>query len=455
VPEIDPILSAMRRSQILRLCLVGVLTLVLLIPIVMISGLVTERQARRESAVKEVSSKWGDAQAITGPALVLPFIVHRSETSAAGEKIVHDQTRYATFLPKQLGVEGKIEAESRYRGIFSIPVYTANLSMQGEFAQPDLAELGIESSSVLWNRAHLALAISDVRAIREQSVVSWNDKQFSFIPGSGGFLENAPGVHAQVEADSAKSSYRFSFPISLNGSLSFNLAPFAEQTVTHITSNSPSPNFQGNWLPVERRVSDSGFEATWRIPYLGRNYPQSWVSDGDVRKAIDASRFGVELSDVVDHYRMADRSVKYAGLFILLTFASIWLIEVLAKVRVHPIQYLMLGAGLCVFYLLELSLSEHIGFGVAYAIACTSIIGMTAVYSRVIFPNERRSAVVATCVAALYGYLFVLLTNEDYALLIGSIGLFVILAGIMYVTRRVDWYANGKEATSPTGVPRD
>src|SRR5215831_12365717 len=141
MPEVDSILSALRRSQMLRLCLVAVLTVVLLIPIQMISGLVTERQARRDSAVKEVSSKWGDAQAITGPALVLPFIVHRLETSAAGEKIVRDETRYATFLPKRLGVEGKIQAESRNRGIFSIPVYTVNLSMQGEFAQPDLAEL--------------------------------------------------------------------------------------------------------------------------------------------------------------------------------------------------------------------------------------------------------------------------------------------------------------------------
>ena len=443
MPEMDSIFSALRRSQMLRLCLVGVLTIVLLIPIEMISGLVTERQERRDSAVKEVSSKWGDAQAITGPALVLPFVIHRVETAASGEKVVRDETRYATFLPKRLGVEGKIEAESRNRGIFSIPVYTVNLSMQGEFAQPDLAELNIEPSSILWNRAQLALGISDVRAIREQSTVSWNDKQSSFVPGSG-FLENSPGIHAPVEADPTKPAFRFSFPISLNGSRSFNLTPFAEQTVTHITSNSPNPNFQGNWLPVERKVSDSGFDATWRISYLGRNYPQSWRSDGDVRKAIEASRFGVELTDSVDHYRMADRSVKYASLFILLTFASIWLIEVLAKVRVHPIQYLMLGAGLCVFYLLELSLSEHIAFAVAYAIACLSIIGMTAVYSRVIFPNERRSAVVATCVTALYGYLFVLLTNEDYALLIGSIGLFVILAGIMYATRRVDWYVNGK-----------
>ena len=450
MPEIDSIFSRMRQSQVLRLCLVGILTLVLQIPIFMISGLVTERQARRETAVQEVSSKWGGAQAITGPALVLPFVVHRPETSVSGEKTIHDETGYSVFLPKRLGVDGRIEAEFRNRGIFSIPVYSVKLAIEGEFTQPEFAQLGIDPSSVLWNRAYIALGISDVRAIREQSSISWNDRQFSFVPGSGGFLNNEPGVHASIEADPTKPAFRFSFPVSLNGSQSFNLAPFAEQTVTHITSNSRSPNFQGSWLPTQRTVSDSGFDATWRISYLGRNYPQSWVSGADVRKAIDASRFGIELSDSVDHYRMADRSVKYAGLYILLTFAAIWLIEVLSRVRVHPIQYLMLGASLCVFYLLELSLSEHIAFPFAYAIACTSVIGMTALYSRVIFPNDRRGSVVAGCVTALYGYLFVVLTNEDNALLIGSIGLFVILAAIMYLTRRVDWYANDGGTTYTT-----
>jgi inner membrane protein len=197
--------------------------------------------------------------------------------------------------------------------------------------------------------------------------------------GSGGFLNNEPGIHAPVKAEPTEQAFRFSFPVSLNGSEAFNLVPFAEQTEVHLTSNSRSPNFQGNWLPAARTVSDSGFDATWKIPYLGRNYPQSWLSGADMSKAIDNSRFGVEVSDSVDHYRMADRSVKYAGLYILLTFAAIWLIEVLSSVRVHPIQYLMLGAALCVFYLLELSLSEHIAFPLAYAIACTSIIGMTAI----------------------------------------------------------------------------
>src|SRR5262249_8441356 len=171
-------------------------------------------------------------------------------------------------------------------------------------------------------------------------------------------------------------------------------------------------------------------------PLLGRNYPQAWIG-ASMREAIEASRFGVDLVDPVDHYRMADRSVKYAGLFILLTFAAVWLIEVLAGMRVHPIQYLLLGSALCVFYLLELSLSEHLGFLVAYAIACTSVIAMVVAYCTVILRRRSRALVVGTGVALLYAYLYTLLVNEDYALLAGSIGLFAILGAIMYATRHV------------------
>jgi inner membrane protein len=284
--------------------------------------------------------------------------------------------------------------------------------MEGEIAQPNIADLGIDPDAIAWDHAYVAVGISDVRAIREQSTLTFNEAKSDFTPGSGGLLEGAPGVHAAVTSDAAKSGFRFSFPLSLNGSLSFRLTPFAEQTSLRLTSNSGNPNFQGNWLPTERNISVDGFDALWRISYLGRNYPQSWLSgSASVLKDIEASRFGVELTDPVDQYRMADRSVKYAGLFILLTFASMWLIEVLASVRVHPIQYLMVGAALCVFYLLELSLSEHIQFPVAYAVACLSVILMIAAYSRAIFRQGRRSASVAVGVASLYGYLFVLLTN--------------------------------------------
>jgi inner membrane protein len=332
-----------------------------------------------------------------------------------------------------------------------VPVYRLDLTVEGEFAHPGFSDLGIEPTAVAWERAHLAIGISDVRAIQAATAVSWNDKPASFLPGTGDFTDAGAGVHAVVDVTDAGRRFKFSFPLSLNGSLGVYLTPFGESTVVDLESDYGHPSFQGNWLPAERTVTGSSFQARWSIPFLGRDYPQAWSAGTAMREAIDGSRFGVDLVNPVDHYRMAERSVKYAGLFVLLTFASVWLTEVLAGVRVHPIQYLMLGGALCLFYLLELSLSEHLGFPLAYAIASISVIAMVAAYCAVVLQRMTRALVVAVGVALLYAYLYILLRNEDYALLIGSVGLFVILTAIMYVTRRVDWYVVGARPPKPSG----
>ena len=446
--SVEQLASSIRGSQVLRLLSVGFLALLLQIPIGMIGRLVSERQERRQGAVAEVSSKWGHTQAITGPVLVVPYTHRWTETPAGGQQITRTETRNAIFLPERLEARGELDSEIRNRGIFSIPVYQLGLTVEGEFARPSFSELGVEPAAIAWERAHLAVGISDARAIQEETAVSWNDKQVSFRPGTGAFTDAGTGIHATVGVADAMERFKFSFPLSLNGSVGVYLTPFGQNTLVELQSDFGHPSFQGNWLPAERSVSDAAFRAKWSIPFLGRNYPQAWRGEVAMREAIDGSRFGVELVNPVDHYRMAERSVKYAGLFILLTFATVWLIEVLAGVRVHPIQYLMLGGALCLFYLLELSLSEHLGFPVAYAIASVSVIGMIGAYSVVVLHSVGRALVVGAGVALLFSYLYILLMNEDYALLIGSVGLFVILAAIMYATRRVDWYAVGARASA-------
>jgi inner membrane protein len=415
----------------------------------MIGGLVAERQERRQAAVTEVSSKWGNVQSIIGPVLIVPYTYRSTETSASGLQITRTETRNAIFLPEQLRVRGSIDAELRHRGIFSIPVYKVGLTLEGEFTRPSFAELGLEPAGVAWERAQLAIGISDARAIQQETAVTWNGKPVSFLPGTGAFTDGGTGIHAVVGLANGGQRAQFSFPLSLNGSLGVYLTPFAQNTIVELQSNYGHPSFQGNWLPVERSVSDAAFRAKWSIPFLGRNYPQAWKAEVGMRKEIDGSRFGVELVNPVDHYRMAERSVKYAGLFILLTFATLWLIEVLAGVRVHPIQYLLLGGALCLFYLLELSLSEHLGFPLAYTVASFSVVALVAGYSVVVLHHIRRALFVIAVVSLLYAYLYILLMNEDYALLIGSVGLFLILAAIMYATRRVDWYAVGTRSPAP------
>jgi inner membrane protein len=445
--SVERLVSSIRSSQMLRLFSVGLLALLLQIPIAMIGGLVAERQQRRQAAVTEVSSKWGNVQSIIGPALIVPYAYRWTEASANGLQITRSETRHAIFLPQQLRIRGSINSELRHRGIFSIPVYKVGLTLEGEFTRPSFSELGLEPAAIAWERAQLAIGISDARAIQQETAVTWNGKPFSFLPGTGAFTDGGTGIHAVVGLTNGVQRVQFSFPLSLNGSIGVYLTPFAQNTTVELQSNYGHPSFQGNWLPVERSVSDAAFQAKWSIPFLGRNYPQAWKAELGMRKEIDSSRFGVELVNPVDHYRMAERSVKYAGLFILLTFATLWLIEVLAGVRVHPIQYLILGGALCLFYLLELSLSEHIGFPLAYSLASIAVVSLVAGYSVVILQDIMRALFVVGVVFLLYAYLYILLMNEDYALLIGSVGLFLILAAIMYATRRVDWYAVG--ARSP------
>ncbi len=449
--SVERLTSLIRNSQMLRLLLVGFLAVLLQIPIVMIAGLVSERQGRRQEAVAEVSSKWGNAQIITGPALVVPYTYRGTEFATGGQEITRSETRSAIFLPEKLHTRGSIDSEIRNRGIFSVPVYRLGLTVEGEFARPSFSELGVEPSTIGWDRAYLAVGISDTRAIQEETAVSWNDQKVSFLPGTGAFTDGGMGIHAVVGVADAMQRFKFSFPLLLNGSLSIYLTPFGQHSVVELQSDYSHPSFHGNWLPVERSVSADTFQAKWSIPFLGRSYPQAWRAGAEMGEAIDGSRFGVELVNLVDHYRMAERSVKYAGLFILLTFATVWLIEVLAGVRVHPIQYLILGGALCLFYLLELSLSEHVGFPLAYAMASISVIGMVTAYSSAVLHRMRLALLVTAGVALLYVYLYILLMNEDFALLIGSVGLFAILAVIMYVTRRVDWYSVGARPPALSG----
>ncbi len=443
---IDQVSTRMRSSQVLRLLTVGVLVLLLQIPIAMIGGQVSEREMRGIEAIEEVSSKWGNEQIVSGPVLVVPFTYRWTEANREGLPIVRTEPRAAYFLPDSLAVRGTVNTELRQRGIFSVPVYKADLRLSGRFSRPDFSSLALEPAAIAWDRAHLVVGISDTRAIQQETAVSWNGAPVTFVPGTGGFTDAGSGIHAVVGIDAATQAFDFSLPLALNGSRGAYFTPFGQNTVVELESNYPHPSFQGNWLPNDRTVSNDGFAARWSIPFLGRSFPQAWASEDDREADIGKSRFGVEFLNPVDHYRMAERSVKYASLFILLTFATLWLFEVRAGVRVHPIQFLMLGGALCLFYLLLLSLSEHMPFVLAYVLANVSVVGMVAAYGVVVLKGISRALAVGLGVAVLYGYLFVLLVNEDYALLMGSIGLFLILALIMYATRRVDWYGTAARA---------
>jgi inner membrane protein len=438
---LDRTATGLRTSPLLRLITMGALTLVLLIPMEWISALVHERMYRRAEAIDEVSSKWGRAQTIWGPFLAVRYEHSWGEEVADRETVMKSERRTLIMVPKDLRITAQVANEERARGIFSVPVYRLTLDLNGSFAKPDLAAVGITPEAVDWQSGMLVVGLCDMRTIQSAGV-QWAGSELTFQPGPGTIPEIDSGIHARIEDPFAAASPTFTVQLVANGSSSLNFRPVGQETSVTVTSNWPSPSFRGTWLPTNRTIGANGFDATWTIPYLGRYQIPAWTSGAEQPlRNLEAATFGVDFVTPVDAHRMSERSVKYAHLFLMLTFASIWLIEVLSGQRVHPIQYLLVGCALCTFYLLELSLSEQIGFSPAYLLAAVAIVALLGMYAVTVLHGAQRAAMVSGTVGTLYAYLFVVLTNEDYALLLGSLALFAALAVIMLATRRIDWYA--------------
>jgi len=404
------------------------LTLVLQVPIALVRDVIADRVETRDEAVAEVEGHWGAEQSVVGPRLVVPYAP--ADPSAASPVSV-------SLLPAALAVDGDLEAESLRRGLFTVPVYAAGLTLRGRFDLAELAALGIDERALVWDRARLVIEVTDPRALAAGASASWEGRPVALQPGAGG-AEGRPGVHAAVGRPGTAGA-TFEVHLALQGSEALWLTPFARETDVRLASDWPHPGFDGAWLPTERTLDAAGFSATWKVPFLGRDYPQAWSSDDDPYDRVMRSRFGVNLVAPVDPYRMAERSTKYAPLFLLLTFGALWLFDTLTGLRVHAMHYLLVGAGMCLFYLLELSLGEHVGFLGAYVAASAGVVGLVGAYAKAVLRSTLRGAALGGGIAGLYAYLFALLSLEKYALLVGSIGLFAALAAVMYLTRWVAW----------------
>ncbi len=428
-----------RTSQFTRILIVGLLILLMQIPILFFQGLVSEREGLQRAAVSEVTSKWGKQQMLIGPRVIVPYL----KWSGTGKNLRSDK-HFATFLPETLNIRGNLKSQVRHRGLFQIPIYKADLQLNGQFQRPDFSAWSVKDKDILWNEAELSLEIGDTSAIQNQAVLSWNNSQIPLAPGAGKFIRDRTGVHVSLREKLKDTVLKFSLPLELNGSERFTVAPFGKVTKVNLTSNWSDPSFQGSWLPVDRTITDKDFTANWEIPSLGRSYPQQWnnllpTSEQTIRSSL----FGVDLLSPVDNYRMVKRSIKYNFLFIMLTFAVFWLFEVIVRLRVHPLQYLLVGTAMCMFYLLQLALSEHIGFQLAYLIATAAVVILITAYSIAVLKASTRGGTIGITQISLYGYLYIVLAHQSYALLIGSIGLFIFLAIVMFLTRKIDWFQTG------------
>lgn len=413
------------------------LMLILLIPSAMVEDLIYERQGRQNEAIFEVSSKWGQQQTINGPVMVIPYEFSVQNDDGKGWSRV---TQYAYFLPDELRVNGQVFPEKRHRGIFDVVLYQSKLLLEGSFSQPDVSKWIPDGATILWEKAIITVGVPDLRGLQDQVNLHWDEQSFTFEPGVPAPNLFPSGIHvplAMKPATGEAIKHTFSVEMALKGSGSLFFTPVGKITDVKMSAPWADPSFTGAFLPDEKTISSQGFSSAWRVLNLNRNYPQQWA--GEQQMNFSESTFGVAFLLPVDNYQKSTRSVKYAILFIGLTFLTVFFLEMSQSRRIHPFQYALIGIGLVIFYTLLVSISEHLSFNGSYLIASTMTLGLTGLFARSLFQSNRMAMIVVGTMFILYGFLFVVLQQQDYALLIGSLGLFVILAIVMYVSRRVNW----------------
>lgn len=437
------------RSATFKLITICVLILLLLIPASMVKSLIWERDNRKQGVINEINHKWGEAQTLIGPVVSVPYKVHVEDKKGKTTTV----TRYLHMLPDTAHIKSRITPEVRYRGIYEAVLYNTTLSIDGHFPPIPVQELRIDPENIVWSGAFVSVGITDMRGIKETIHASFDGQKLSMEPGVESADVIASGVSAGIQIDAAKKSRPFHFDINLNGSRQIHFAPVGKVTTVTALSEWSDPSFGGAYLPVERSVTDEGFTAKWKVLHLNRNYPQAWKGGG---QPIGQSTFGVTLFSPVDIYQKSMRTAKYALMFIAFTFMAFYISEVLNKLRVHPVQYMLIGLGIIIFYSLLLSISEQINFGAAYLISAGAVISLISGYAKAILKNRYVTLMVGGILVILYTYLYILLQLEDYALLMGSVGLFIVLSAIMYLTRKIDWYAihqEGVRKLQPGSLP--
>lgn len=429
-------------SVTLKAVTIGIIVLVLLVPLSMLRGLVSERAQLREYAYERVAAGWGGQNVLGGPMLVVP----RERTYVDGDKVRVSRSM-VYLLPSRLDValDVRLEPEPRKVGIYEVPVYLSDVRLGGEFDFSALEAIADDANAgYLWEQARLLLPMSQVRSLREVRTARFSEFALTFGPASGRVLS---GIESAIDlrAFSQGGTANFQFETTFAGSREISVLPLGSETRVQLSSNWPHPSFQGAFLPSSHQIAAEGFKAQWQVLELNRPYPQRWVEGEVAESALSSSAFGVALYQPSDVYQRGERAIKYALLFIALTFLTFFAWERVSGTRLHPLQYLLVGLALSTFYLLLIALSEHLPFALAYVLGAFALTLLIGIYISGAVSSRMRGAVVATAMGVVYGLLYVLVISEDYALLLGAITLFAALATVMLVTRRVDWYGDRDE----------
>lgn len=434
------------QSTTAKMIMVGFLTLVLLIPLFFVQDLISERSQRKNEVTREVSNLWGSDIQFYGPILKIPYTSYDNynvtDTKTGATTIQKKATtNYAYFFPNELTNSSKvIKNESLKRGIFNPIVFTANMNFKGNFTSPDFAKLNIAPENILWDKASIIVKTTNLKSIKSELKVEVNSQKLSFEPQNNDKTDYSLLSTSVFDYKSLATNDKinFNFNIVYNGSNSLKFIPIGKVTNVSIDSDWQSPSFEGTFASNDttKSISAKGFHADWKVLDINRTFSQQY---SNVLPDLDDYLFGVKLIETVDEYQQNERVSKYGFLVIGLTFLIFFLIQSISKINIHIFQYSMIGIALIMFYTLLISITEHSSFSLAYGISGIAVVVLITLYSVSILKNKKFPMFIATSLSVLYAFIFVIIQMEDYALLAGSIGLFFILAAVMYFSRKIDW----------------
>ncbi|GLQ33357.1 cell envelope integrity protein CreD [Litoribrevibacter albus] len=449
----------MQKALAIKLLVIGVIAFVLLIPLGLIADKIYERNQYLQSAKDSVAQSWTGAQELMGPILVIPYIatdyvdVWNKDGSLKQKKEVIKQ-KQVFINPETLIIKSQVENDIRYKGIYKVPVYTADFDVSGTFdvqrIQDQLRDIQASADKVELLPAYLFSTVSDPRGINSIPSLQWLNQAIKFMPGSM-FERNEEGIHAFVPdfTNNTLSALGFSYQVTLRGMESLSFIPTGIESQVSVASDWPHPEFTGKFLPVQHSISEDGYSATWKTTSFANNISEKVVgcAKGECSGLL-FSGFGTKHIETVDVYQQSDRALKYGILFIGLTFISFFIFEVVKRLPIHAIQYTLVGFANAIFYLLLVSLSEHLAFGLSYAIASVACIALLMFYLSYVLKGVKLSLLYSGLLSVLYLCLYMIISSEDLAFLMGSLLTFVILIVVMVATRNIDWYDVGDRASA-------
>jgi inner membrane protein len=447
-----------QKTLLIKVALVLILAVLINIPLGMMNSLVRERQARQQQVAAEIANSYAEPQFITGPVLVYPYIEEYTEHQEAqdrdgnpGKTRVRHQRINDTLIviPRSLAASANLATDIKKRSLFEVPVYTLDSTWAGEFEIPAKLDIRLRTgnSRITWGTPYLSLAVSDPRGYASAPLLVMDGKSLVLEQGSGlAFASNGVKSLLTGESQLRAGTHPFTLSLKLRGTSQLKVIPLADSLKLELTSNWPHPGFEGRFLPIpaSQQIDAKGFHASWEVSSLATN------AEARLRQAADNSAacqsascldsFDIRLVNPTSIYSKSERALKYGFLFIGITFLAFFLFEMLKRLAIHPAQYTLVGLAQAMFFLLLLSLSEHIAFTSAYVIAATACVSLVGYYLGHVMRGLWRGAGFAALLGACYAALYGLLVSEDNALLMGSLLLFVLLAVAMVVTRKFDWY---------------